>query len=338
MRALLWFTALVIVAGLAFAGGLKYFGQYLDYAGPLPAQKIVFIAPGTGVRAMADRLKAEGVITQPYAFLAAVKMWNISGKLQAGEYEMNAGISLRRVIGKLASGDVFARQVTIPEGLWSSEIMSLINAADAMTGTISSAPAEGSVLPETYAYIRNGDRNKLLGETQRAMNQTLDELWEHRASDLPFTTKDQALTLASIVEKETGIASERKRIAGVFVNRLRKNMMLQSDPTVIYAVTRGQSKLERVLYAHLETDSPYNTYKFAGLPPGPICNPGRAAIEAVMNPETNDYLYFVADGSGGHVFAKTIEEHTANVTKWRAVQRTSNTPVQTPANPPVAAP
>ena len=334
MRALLWFTALVIIAGCAFAGGLRFFSQYLDKNGPLAQQKIVFIAPGTGVRAMADQLKAEGVIDQPYAFLGAVKLWDIPGKLQAGEYEMNAGISLRRVIGKLASGDVFARQVTIPEGLWSSEIMSLINAADSMTGTITSPPAEGSVLPETYAYIRNDDRNKLLGEAQRAMTRTLDELWETRAADLPFTTKEQALVLASIVEKETGIASERTRIAGVFVNRLRKNMMLQSDPTVIYSVTKGQSKLERVLYAHLETDSPFNTYKVTGLPPSPICNPGRAAIAATLNPEVNDYLYFVADGTGGHVFAKTLEEHTANVVKWRAVQRAANAPAPAPAAAP----
>lgn len=323
MRALLWIAALLLIGGVAAFGAIKWFSHYLDQPGPLAAEKIVFIAPGTGVKRMAAQLKAEGVIDEPYAFLAAVKLWDIPGKLQAGEYEMTPGITLRRVIGKIATGDVFARQITIPEGLWSSEIVTLLNTADAMTGTIAAPPPEGSVLPETYAYIRNDDRNKVLGEAQRAMTRTLDALWESRAPDLPIKTKEEALVLASIVEKETGIAAERKRIAGVFVNRLRKGMMLQSDPTVIYAVTKGQSKLERVLYSHLEADSPYNTYKVAGLPPAPICNPGRAAIEATLNPEANAYLYFVADGTGGHVFAKTLAEHTANVAKWRAVQRST---------------
>jgi len=324
MKALLWIAALFLLAGVAAFGAIKYFGMYLDQPGPLPAQKVVFIAPGTGVRAMADQLKAEGVIEEPYAFLAAVKLWDIPGKLQAGEYEMTQAIPLRRVIGKLATGDVFARQITIPEGLWSSEIVALINAADAMTGTITTPPPEGSVLPETYAYIRNDDRNKVLQEAQRAMTRTLDALWEKRAGDLPLKSKEEALVLASIVEKETGIASERTRIAGVFMNRLRKNMMLQSDPTVIYSVTRGASRLDRVLYSHLETESPFNTYRVTGLPPTPIANPGRAAIEATLNPEVNDYLYFVADGTGGHVFAKTLDEHNANVVKWRAVQRASS--------------
>lgn len=321
MRALLVLAALVLLMGVAAFGGIKWFGNYLDAPGPLQQEKIVFIAPGTGVRAMAEQLKSESVITEPYAFLAAVKLWDIGTKMKAGEYELQPGITLRQVIGKLASGDVFRRDVTIPEGLWSSEIAALLNNTEAMTGTIASPPPEGSVLPETYAYIRNDDRNELLAQAQAAMTRTLDELWEKRAAGLPFATKEEALVLASIVEKETGIASERARIAGVFVNRLRKNMMLQSDPTVIYAVTRGASKLERVLYEHLETDSPYNTYKNTGLPPAPIANPGRAAIEATLNPETNDFLYFVADGTGGHVFARTIEEHTANVAKWRAVQR-----------------
>jgi UPF0755 protein len=320
MKALFKFTALLILLGLAAYAGLFCFARYLDLPGPNPETKIVFIAPGTGVRAMAQQLKDENIIRQPYAFLAAVQLWNIKGKLQAGEYEMPMGVTLRGVIGKIANGDVYARAVTIPEGLWSSEIAAIINNVDSMTGNVA-APPEGSVLPETYAYIRNMDRNKLLADAQDAMAKTLDTLWQGREANLPFDSKEQALVLASIVEKETGIASERPRIAGVYINRLRKGMMLQSDPTVIYAVTKGTAKLERVLYQHLETDSPYNTYKYIGLPPGPICNPGRAAIEAVLHPEVNDYLYFVADGTGGHVFATTIADHTANVAKWRAVQR-----------------
>ncbi len=321
MRALFLLTALFIIIGAGAAFGLKLFSTYLRAPGPLEQPRVVFIAPGTGVRSMAIQLAQEGVIAEPYAFLAAVQLQGVNAKLQAGEYEMPANISLRDTIEKLATGDVFARAVTIPEGLWSSEIAHIINSAEGLTGTIEGAPPEGTVLPDTYAYIRDEARSRILTEAQRAMTDTLNDAWEHRAEGLPFTTKEEALTLASIVEKETGIASERARIAGVFVNRLRKGMMLQSDPTVIYAVTGGQSKINRVLYAHLETESPYNTYRKAGLPPGPICNPGKAAIEAVMNPEANDYLYFVADGKGGHVFASTLDEHNANVARWRAVQR-----------------
>lgn len=330
MRALLWTAAFLIVAALSVYLGLTVFSKYLDQPGPLVTESFVFIAPGTGVRAMGDQLQQEGVITQPYAFAVAVKLWNVSGQLKAGEYQMPPHITLRQVIGKLVKGDVYRRQVTIPEGLWASEVAAILNNADSMTGEVS-APAEGSVLPETYAYIRNDDRNKVLAQAQRAMTKTLDALWETRAPGLPFTTKEEALTLASIVEKETRVPAERARVAGVYINRLRKNMRLQSDPTVIYAVTKGAYKLDRVLYEHLEADSPYNTYRVTGLPPGPICSPGEAAIAATLNPETNDFLYFVADGTGGHIFAKTMNEHEANVVKWRAIQKQQNQAGNTPA-------
>lgn len=321
MRFFVTLCVLLLVIGGAAGAGLKYFARYVDQPGPLMEQKIVFIAPGTGTRAMAEQLQREHVIEESYAFLAGVKLWGYAGKLQAGEYDMIPGISLRNVVGKIAQGDVYARNVTIPEGLTSVDIMKIINAADAMSGTIAAPPAEGSVMPETYAYIRNDDRNKLLSEAQRSMSDTVQDLWEKRTGGLPFTTSDEALVLASIVEKETRIPAERAKVAGVYINRLRKGMLLQSDPTVIYAVTKGNGKLDRVLYEHLAIDSPYNTYKYPGLPPTPICSPGRAAIEAVMQPEASDYLYFVADGQGGHIFAKDMAEHEANVAKYRAVQR-----------------
>lgn len=320
MRFLLTLAALVILLGAGVAAGLYQLSEYSHKAGPLPAEKIVFIAPGTGVRAMAAQLQAEGVVAQPYAFLALVKILGNTQKLQAGEYAFDAHVPLAEVLDKISKGDVFARKVTIAEGLSSFDVAAIINATDGLSGEVT-PPPEGSVLPDTYAFIRNDDRGRIVRQMQAAMVKTLDALWERRAANLPFTTKEQALALASVVEKETGIASERARIAGVFVNRLRLGMRLQSDPTVIYAVTQGRSKLDRVLYQHLETDSPYNTYKYAGIPPAPICNPGRAAIEAVLNPEVNDYLYFVADGTGGHVFARSMAEHNANVVKWRAVQR-----------------
>lgn len=321
MRIFLTFTVLVLLGALAAVSAMNWFKHYLIQPGPLQQQKLIFIAPGTGVRMMAEQLKAESVIAQPYAFLAIVRLQDVGTQLKAGEYDMPAHISLLAALNKIVSGDVFRRQVTIPEGLSSAEAANVINATDAMSGMISIPPAEGSILPETYAYIRDEDRNKLLAETQEAMRKELDAAWEKRAPGLPIASKEEALVLASIVEKETGIPSERARIAGVFINRLRKNMMLQSDPTVIYALTKGASKLDRVLYEHLEIDSPYNTYKNTGLPPTPICNPGKAAIAATLHPETHDFLYFVADGNGGHVFAATVEEHTANVAKWRAVQR-----------------
>lgn len=321
MRRLILLVLLLALGGAAVAGGLRLFSVYGRQPGPLPAEKLVFIAPGTGVRAMAAQLAREGVIDRDLAFLAAVRLSGQGRALKAGEYLLPAHIALFDLVGTIARGDVFARKVTIPEGLTGHEIMDILNNAEAMRGHIDTPPAEGSILPDTYAYIRDEDRTALLAKMRAAMTGALDSLWAGRAPGLPFTTQAEALVLASVVEKETGIAAERARIAGVFVNRLRAGMRLQSDPTVIYAVTGGASKLPRVLYEHLETDSPYNTYKYAGLPPGPICNPGRAALEAVLHPENNDFLYFVADGTGGHVFARSIADHNANVAKWRAAQR-----------------
>lgn len=326
MRALLTLAALLLLAGLAAGAGVYWFAGYARGEGPLQAPKTVFIAPGTGVRAMAATLAQEGAIDHPYTFMAVVRVLDVGGKLKAGEYALPARIPLVELVDKIARGDVLRRAVTVPEGLSSYDVMGILNNAEAMNGTVAEVPPEGSVLPETYAYIRNDDRGRLLASMQAAMTRTVDELWDNRAPDLPFATKAEAVALASVVEKETGIASERARIAGVFVNRLRMGMMLQSDPTVIYAVTGGRQKLERVLYAHLAADSPYNTYKYKGIPPGPICNPGRAAIEAVLNPEKNDYIYFVADGTGGHVFARSVAEHNANVVRWRAVQRAQRQP------------
>lgn len=320
MRIVFALATILVLLGAGLAGSSVYFSKYANGAGPLPAEKIVLIQSGTGVRAMAAQLAQESVIAQPYAFLLFVKLAGVAQDLKAGEYKFDAAVPLAKVVEKIAKGDVYIRKVTIPEGLTSYEAAALVNAAEGMRGEIA-VPPEGSILPNTYVYQGQDERTKMLAQMQDAMTQTIDELWEKRAANLPFTTKEQALALASVVEKETGIGAERARIAGVFVNRLRIGMRLQSDPTVIYAVTKGKEKLERVLYAHLEIDSPYNTYKYAGIPPAPICNPGRAAIEAVLNPEVNDFLYFVADGTGGHVFARSMDEHNANVAKWRAVQR-----------------
>lgn len=320
MRFLFTLAALLAIIGVGVAGGLYALSLYAGKVGPLQAEKLVFIAPGTGVRAMAVQLEAEGVIAEPYAFMLLVKLSGAAQRLKAGEYVFNPQVSLNAVVSKIEAGDVYVRKVTIAEGLTSHDAAVIINAADMMTG-VAIPPPDGSILPETYTYQRGTGRQTLVEQMQAAMTKTIDTLWEKRAANLPFKTKEEAIALASIVEKETGVMAERARIAGVFVNRLRLGMRLQSDPTVIYAITKGKAKIERVLYVHLDVDSPFNTYKYAGIPPAPICNPGRAAIEAVLNPEAHDFIYFVADGSGGHVFARTLDEHNANVAKWRAVQR-----------------
>ena len=320
MRFILALFALLLLTAIAAGVGLVFLDRHNNVPGPLAAQTVVFIAPGTGVREMADQLMNAQVIDNQYPFLANVVLRGIKGKLQAGEYEFAPNVPLNEVLRKMSTGDVLRRMVTIPEGLSSFEVAAIINAAPEMTGTVQ-PPAEGSVLPETYSYLRGDDRNKMLAQMQAAMTKTIDQLWETRQPDLPFQTKEEALTLASIVEKETRIAPERARVAGVYINRLNKGMMLQSDPTVIYALTKGQSKIDRVLYAHLETDSPYNTYKYNKLPPGPIANPGRASIAAVLQPEKTDFLYFVADGTGAHIFATNATDHEANVIKWRGIQR-----------------
>jgi len=221
----------------------------------------------------------------------------------------------------VVSGQTVTRTLTIPEGLTSREIVARLRQAPGLTGEIAEVPDEGDLLPETYHYERGDSRSELMARMREAMDRTLDALWPERAEDLPFDSRLEAVTLASIVEKETAVPDERALVAGVFVNRLARGMRLQSDPTVRYALTEGEAELGRPLTrADWRIDHPYNTYQNAGLPPGPIANPGRDALEAALNPADTDYLYFVADGSGGHAFAKTLREHNRNVAEWRKVR------------------
>ena len=330
MRFVLGFiVTLLLLTGVVCGGGLYYAMTTWNGPGPSSEIKNIVIARGSGVAGIADQLQAEGVIASELVFKIGARVGGTQGSLKAGEYEFPAQMPMRDVIDKLSRGDVVDRKVTIAEGLTSWQIIQIINAAPTMTGTLTDIPKDGTLLPETYAYIRDQNRAAMVGAMQAAMIKTLAELWPARAEGLPFETQEQALTLASIVEKETGIAAERPRIAGVFVNRLRLGMPLQSDPTVIYAMTNGQVKDgglgplgRRLLRADLEnTDSPYNTYKYPGLPPGPIANPGRAAIEAVLHPEQNSFIYFVAKGDGGHVFAATLGEHEKNAAQWRQIRK-----------------
>jgi UPF0755 protein len=225
------------------------------------------------------------------------------------------------VIAMLAKGETVARRLTIAEGLRVAEIFQLLANTEALQGELPPAPEEGSLLPETYFYAYGDSRVGLVRRMEDAMRETLDELWPQRAEGLPFRTRREALILASIVDKETGVADERDKVAAVFINRLRRGMRLQADPTVIYGLTEGDGALGRELnrgdWGH---DSAYNTYQIDGLPPGPIGNPGRAALEAALNPDEVDYLYFVADGNGGHAFGRTLDEHNRNVAKWRRIK------------------
>ncbi len=323
--------ALLIVAlfGFVCIAGAGYIGvkTLTTIDGPLKSDTLVYIAPGTGVKAMAHQFSRAGAVDAAWIFQAAALLGRNNGPLQAGEYMIDDSASAAEIVAQLQAGKTYARSLTIPEGLMAVEIVALVNAADALEGEIADVPREGSLLPETYHYRRGDQRAALIARMQKSMDTTLQKLWAARSDTTPARSMDEAVILASVVEKETGVAAERTRVAGVFANRMRLGMPLQSDPTVIYAVTEGKFKLDRPLSRKdLAMPSPYNTYKNAGLPPTPIANPGALSIAAVLNPETNDYIYFVADGTGGHAFAKTLAEHNANVARWRAQARGKNQP------------
>ena len=319
VRSSLLLIVLLVVAAVAAAGwGVDRFSA----PGPPRAQTTLVLPPGIGVDEIARRLHAAGVIERPLLFRIGVRVSGRGRHLRAGEYAFAAAISPRAVMELLVAGRTVVRRITVPEGLTSAEIVALLRAAEGLVGGIAAIPAEGALLPETYHYSFGDGRAALLARMRAAMREVLAESWHRRADGLPYATSQEALVLASIVEKETGAAAERAHVAGVFVNRLRRGMRLQSDPTVAYAVSGGRGPLKRALTrADLAIDSPYNTYRIAGLPPAPIANPGRAAIEAVMAPLATEDFYFVADGSGGHAFAATLREHLRNVAKLRRLQR-----------------
>jgi peptidoglycan lytic transglycosylase G len=312
----------VLLLALAAGGALWWGKREYVKAGPLAAAKIVIIPKGAGLDDIAARLAAVGVIEQPIVLRVAARIEEKAHLLKAGEYEFPPAISQEGVVRLLVEGKTVVHRLTVAEGLTTAEALQIVAAASPLDGTITDKPGEGALLPETYNFSRGDNRNALIQRMTKAMSETLDQLWAKRAENLPFRSKAEALILASIVEKETGIATERPRVAAVFVNRLRRGMRLDSDPTVIYGLTHGQGPLNRpLLIKDLEIKTPYNTYQIEGLPPGPIANPGRAAIEATLNPAETKDLFFVADGTGGHVFSETLDQHNRNVARWRAVQR-----------------
>lgn len=313
---------IVVIAGLAGAAMWWVQEQY-EAPGPSTRDTVLVVERGSSVSAIARQLADAGVIRDDRLFLVAVRLFGEGEPLRAGEYQFPAGISSQGAAAMLAGGPTVEHRLTVAEGLTSAEIVALVAMAEGLEGDVpAEPPADGALLPETYFFAKGDRRADLVDRMDKAMRETIAELWPNRAAGLPLQSPAEAIVLASIVEKETALESERSRVAAVFYNRLKKGMPLQSDPTVIYAITGGKAKLERGLtYADLEIESPYNTYHSPGLPPGPIANPGRASIEAVLHPLTTDELYFVANGAGGHVFAKTLDEHNRNVANWRKIQK-----------------
>lgn len=309
------------IAGLML-GLLFFYGQWrITSPGPATGETIVWLPPGTGTGGMARELKLQGAISDRWMFRVAALMSGERRNLKAGEYAIPPHASIADILTILRDGKSIEHKITIPEGLTSAQAMALVAGDPVLVGPVPKKPAEGTLLPETYAFLRLTTRSQIVARMEKDAREVLAQAWANRAADIVVTTPQEALILASIVEKETRVDSERPRVAAVFMNRLRLGMKLQSDPTTIYALTRGNSALGRPLTRKdLATRSPYNTYAVAGLPPSPICNPGKASIEAVMRPARTKELYFVADGTGGHAFSETLDGHNRNVSSWRALK------------------
>ncbi len=311
-------TAVLLIAAATFAvlDGHRRFTR----PGPLPVATTMVVPRGLGLEAIARRLAEARVVPDPYSFMVGAKL--AKANLKAGEYAFPAHVSPREAMEMMGAGKTVIHKLTVAEGLTAKQIMELVREADYLTGDLSRTPPEGSLLPSTWHLSRDDARDEVIARMEKSMRQTMDQLWPERATGLPLKSKEEALVLASIVERETGIKAERPQVAAVFINRLRLGMRLQSDPTVIYGLSDGMGVLERpISRADLETAHRWNTYVIDGLPPTPIANPGRASIEAVLHPAETDALYFVADGTGGHVFAKSLDEHNRNVANWRKVEK-----------------
>jgi UPF0755 protein len=325
------FTVLVVLS--VVVGGALFIGkQRFETPGPLAEDKVVNIPRGLGIKDISDLLMREGVIDQPWVFMGGVVVLKARGELKFGEYQFSKHASVADVVDTIIENKVVQHAVTIPEGLTSEQIVARLLETDALSGQIKEIPREGTLLPETYKFTRGMVREQVIQRMQQAHKRVLQEVWEHRMQDIPIKTPEQLVTLASIVEKETGRSDERSRVAAVFVNRLKNKMRLQSDPTIIYGLTGGKGALGRpILRSEIDQPTPYNTYVIDGLPPGPIANPGRASLEAAANPARTKELYFVADGTGGHVFADNYDQHQKNVARLRVIEHGNAPPPDTPA-------
>jgi UPF0755 protein len=317
-------TFVFLLACLA-AGVFYWIKIQFDQPGPLATSTVFAVPKGEGGSATAERLEQEGIIADRRVFMTGIlyfKYLKGQGSLKAGEYEFRKYATMRDVLDTLVEGKSIEHKVTLAEGLTSYQIVQKLMAHPELRGEITKIPPEGTLLPDTYKFGTNDTRQDILERMRAAQAKFLAKVWPRRDPDIVVTTPEEALILASIVEKETGRADERQRIASVFQNRLRKKMRLQSDPTIIYGLVGGKGALDHpIQQEEIDRDTAYNTYKINGLPPTPIANPGRAAIEAVLRPAKTNDLYFVADGTGGHAFAPTLEAHNKNVAGWRKIER-----------------
>ncbi len=309
--------ALVITALIAGAAWLA-FGWYSS--GPVEEETAFTVPSGATLSSAAGKLEAEGHIHSAEAFLLRAKIFGGGEPIKAGEFRLPAGASPSRILTALQAGDVIRRFITIPEGFPSALVHDRLMGEDLLTGEIA-VPDEGTILPATYDFERGESRQAVLDRMQNAMTQTLADLWPTRTDRSVVETPSDAVILASIVEKETGVPEERRMVAGLYSNRIRQGIMLQADPTIIYPITKGRPLGRRIRQSEIQAINDYNTYTLVGLPKGPIANPGREALAAVLDPAETEALFMVADGSGGHAFATTNAEHNANVEKWYALRR-----------------
>ena len=316
---------LFFVVALVLVSVLYFFKVQFDRPGPLATSTVIVVPRGEPTSSIAERLEREGIIADRRIFvISAYYFAHLKGKasLKAGEYEFGKAASMRQVLDTLVEGKSIEHKITLPEGLTSRQIVVRLRAHPELHGEITDIPAEGSLLPDTYRFARNDSRQDIIDRMRVAQEKFLANLWEERHPTIMVRTPEEALVLASIVEKETGRADERPRIAAVFHNRLKRRMRLQSDPTIIYGLVGGAGGLDHpIRQSELDRQTRYNTYQIDGLPPTPIANPGRAAIEAVLKPAKTEDLYFVADGTGGHAFAPSLHEHNKNVFRWRKIVR-----------------
>jgi UPF0755 protein len=316
-------SCIVLVVVGAFAA--FYFGKMaFEGEGPLRATDTIMVRPNTGVAEIAEQLQRRGMISNAHIFRLGLRAYGNDGLLRAGEYEIRAGASMHEIMELMKSGRSILYSLTVPEGLTVHQAFQRVAASEELEGEMpSEMPPEGSLAADTVRFTRGMQRVEVIEKLKSDQQRLVESIWARRSSDLPIDDINEFVTLASIVEKETGRADERSRVASVFINRLERGMRLQSDPTIIYGIFGGEGKpADRPIYrSDIDTPTPYNTYTIDGLPPGPIAIPGRASLEAVANPSRTEDLYFVADGSGGHVFAKTLEEHNQNVARWREIER-----------------
>jgi UPF0755 protein len=319
-----FFISGLVLASIV-AGAALYFGKlkFIE-AGPLTESRVVVVREGSSLARIADQLETAGVISNELIFRSGVRMYSAAGSLKAGEYGFSPGVSMYEVMETLKSGKGVVHKVSVPEGLTTFQIFRRVAENAILEGEMpTELPPEGSLMPDTYPFQRGTTRAELIERMRRAQERALAEIWEKRIDGLPISTPQELVTLASIVEKETGRADERPRVASVFINRLNRGMRLQSDPTILYGLFGGEGRpADRPIYrSDIDKPTPYNTYVIDGLPPTPIANPGRAAMEAVANPSRTEDLFFVADGTGGHAFAVTLDEHNENVARWRIIEK-----------------